>query len=359
MPLGPGCGGLDAGGATSPASGPAPVPSPGTLPAGFTAQARACASRGAGAGEPRGGGCSTLCIQHGERVGEEKTKKRRKIKTRNQKHKGSGETAALPAPTAAAAPAWPSPSLASGPRRGERAPGCRGSPAGAGHQRPALPRAPRSARHSPRAQRWRPAGGRRGAAPPHLVEAVLAVGFRLYLHLHHHRVRPGHIAQHGWGHRERPPPPPPLSPRAEPRTRRPPPPTRGPRSARPAPLAACAPPAPLPPYVPSAAPPRPRPHLRANHEPPLVAAGRRRRQSAPARPRGRVLCSLSGAPRRGRGCALGQLPGPPQRPQRRPAPSASLTRYGPELLSPALGPLKSKHAVLFQVQVKAKPARQG
>lgn len=40
---------------------------------------------------------------------------------------------------------------------------------------------------------------------PHLVEAVLAVGFRLYLHLHHHRVRPGHIAQHGWG---RPAPPP-------------------------------------------------------------------------------------------------------------------------------------------------------
>lgn len=41
-----------------------------------------------------------------------------------------------------------------------------------------------------------PEGGGRSVAP-HLVEAVLAVGFRLYLHLHHHRVRPGHIAQHG------------------------------------------------------------------------------------------------------------------------------------------------------------------
>lgn len=36
---------------------------------------------------------------------------------------------------------------------------------------------------------------------PHLVEAVLAVGFRLHLHLHQHRVRPRHIAQHGWGRR--------------------------------------------------------------------------------------------------------------------------------------------------------------
>lgn len=34
---------------------------------------------------------------------------------------------------------------------------------------------------------------------PHLVEAVLAVGFRLHLHLHQHRVRPRHITQHGWG----------------------------------------------------------------------------------------------------------------------------------------------------------------
>lgn len=38
---------------------------------------------------------------------------------------------------------------------------------------------------------------------PHLVETVLAVGFCLYLHLHQHRVRPRHIAQHGWGRRHR------------------------------------------------------------------------------------------------------------------------------------------------------------
>ena len=37
------------------------------------------------------------------------------------------------------------------------------------------------------------------ALHPHLVEAVLAVGFRFHLHLHQHRVRPRHIAQHGWG----------------------------------------------------------------------------------------------------------------------------------------------------------------
>lgn len=38
---------------------------------------------------------------------------------------------------------------------------------------------------------------------PHLVETVLAVGFCLHLHLHQHRVRPRHIAQHGWGRRHR------------------------------------------------------------------------------------------------------------------------------------------------------------
>lgn len=71
-PLGPGYRGLDAVGATSPASGPTRVPSPGPLPAGFSGEARACASHGRGAGEPRGGGRSTLCIQHGEEVGKKK-----------------------------------------------------------------------------------------------------------------------------------------------------------------------------------------------------------------------------------------------------------------------------------------------
>ena len=43
--------------------------------------------------------------------------------------------------------------------------------------------------------------GPAGAPGPHLVEAVLAVGFCLHLHLHQHCVRPRHIAQHGWGRR--------------------------------------------------------------------------------------------------------------------------------------------------------------
>lgn len=64
--------------------------------------------------------------------------------------------------------------------------------AGGAPQSPAPPRGPSAS------------GNRRG--PPlapgrHLVEAVLAVGFRLHLHLHQHRVRPRHIAQHGWGRR--------------------------------------------------------------------------------------------------------------------------------------------------------------
>lgn len=57
---------------------------------------------------------------------------------------------------------------------------------------PAPPRGPSALEDRP---------GPRVALHPHLVEAVLAVGFRFHLHLHQHRVRPRHIAQHGWGRR--------------------------------------------------------------------------------------------------------------------------------------------------------------
>lgn len=71
-----------------------------------------------------------------------------------------------------------------------RPPQLRSAPGKRSH--PAPPRGPSALEDRP---------GPRVALHPHLVEAVLAVGFRFHLHLHQHRVRPRHIAQHGWGRR--------------------------------------------------------------------------------------------------------------------------------------------------------------
>lgn len=156
---------------------------------------------------PTAGGCSSLSIRNGGK------KKRNPTQTPQEE---SRETAAAAAPRPrrggrphTALPRAPPPATAAARGPAPRAPLARPRPARACRDRRSP--APRPAATPAHGQRRTPRAAPPRERGPYLGEAVLAVGFRLYLHLHHHRVRPGHIAQHGWG---QPAPPPSRTPGA-------------------------------------------------------------------------------------------------------------------------------------------------